>query len=682
MIVFRQKVLFILFWLLLISDNICGQSTDSLLYFTADEMVFKYATNKPWSTYNDTFTVSENFVSSIDLLFNILPGVTALNGENSAQDVRLSMRGFGARSTFGIRGIKLYLDGIPLTTADGTTQVDEMSTYLFHDAEIVKSNMSARLGNASGGALSFKSPPYLQGHQLYTRMHTLGAYDIGFRIGHSNQKAGNQFNLSHQFFTSKRALSSSQNTVIYNKSFYYPNEVWLLETIVHGYYSPLGQDPGSLTLNEFNINPYQANQRNILYNAGEEVKGFNIAIKSTYDFKKNRKLNSSIFYKARDFLGRLPIQSGGIIDLLRHVSSFQNTFDQILSDRQSFSIGQGFEWQKDGRKRFNNLNGDVGNFELDQKESVRNTYLFQQYRFTSKKISLHQLLRFDHYNFSLKDQFFLDGTQDGRINFSNLQGGLGVNFPIGENWSSFINVGTAFETPTMNEFTNIPGGYVGLNKNLKPERSFQVEWGNYLEINHNILLSSTLYGINIRDLITAYEVDNIPGQTFYRNASQTKRFGLEMMAKIRFTKHLLVTIQYDYSYFKYKNFFINSVDYSNNFQTLTPKNRLVAQAHYSWKNYFESEIFVSYQSPMYLNDLNTIQSPSMSSIQWSISSGNLLSKSFTFGLYFNNLFNLAKYSNFRVNAAQNRFYEAASPPGASLFVVYRCNKKHHSKQKD
>jgi iron complex outermembrane receptor protein len=658
--------------------SLFSQNQDTFLYITGDEIIFKEFKNenkKPWNVKRDTVEPIDIFQSNFDKLFNRLPGVLAINGENTAQDIRISMRGFGSRSAFGIRGIKMYLDGIPLTTPDGTTQTDELSIFNISAVSVLSSALSAHSGNSGGGTISLYTEPFEKKISVFSRINTLGAHDLAFQSGFSIKNVKNQISLFHHHFKSKRDHSFGLNSVLYNKTSFFIGKNLYSEVIIHGYYSPVGKDPGSLNRQDFENSPYQANPRNLQYNAGEKVNGINISLKTHFCPNQNLNLYSTIYHKTRDFEGYLPFRAGGITDLNRNVTGILNYLDYQGQKNLTFSFGQNFELQSDHRKRFANNEGIKGITDLHQKENVINFSLFQKLKFYTGAWSFYQLLRQDFYRYNLSDLFVADGLQDGKIWFGRVNGSVGSNYLINKNWYLFTNFATGFEVPTLNEFTNNPNQKPGFNSDLKPEKSVQCEAGTSINT-QNYSFTSSIYLMFINDLITGFELEETPGRTYYKNASKMKRRGLELKGEYHFSSFLSFALLYDYSNFIFsKNTSQNTMTKGNS-QPLIPKHKLVFISNISLKSCFTFSTHFVFQNPIPLNDENSEFSTSLWNINFSLSSGKRISRNVSFGLTTHNLFNTNPFSNFRANAASGRYFEAASPQHFSFFIRYNflCKK--------
>ena len=654
------------------------QTNDSLITILQDEIIIsglKYSVLNTWSAYRDSVNASDKFSQNFDILLNRLPAVVSYNNENPAQDVRISVRGFGARSAFGLRGIKVYLDGIPMTSPDGTTQLDEMSLFSLHQTELIRSNFSSRLGNAGGGALSFKTEPYFTGLGTRLRANNSGGYDAGITWGDKNNSVSNLLTVNHHVLAGQREHARGQNSVLYNKTRWSVSDHWILESFLNIYHSPEGEDPGSLTRASFENNALCANRNNLAFNAGEAVSGVNAAVKSSWQKGKNHTLYNTLFYKQRDFTGRLPFRNGGIVDVNRHFYGLHSTYEYAKSSDQSLTFGTGIEWQSDDRERFENNYGVRGNADLNQNESVSNVFLFQQWQKEFTSWGFHQMSRFDYFRFSVNDFFTSDGVQNGQNQFSNLQAAAGLFYIPFKPWKSYVNLGTGFETPTLNEYSNNPENTGGFNQQLSPERSLQVEWGNTLDLSKTLRISSSLYWIDLQNMITGYEIDSFPGRTFYRNSSRARRTGLETMINWEISPSFSLSSQYVWSRHTFTNHTINGVNYSGKVIPLSPEHRWTLQWMHNIYDMVQYNLWWSYQSSFFADDANAVRIDPQSYLQCTVSTGTRVFKKVQAGFALYNLFNLTRYSNIRANAAGGRYYEAASPIAGALFVQYRFQKQ-------
>src|SRR5688500_6187144 len=114
-----------------------------------------------------------------------VPGVVVQNRQNYAQDLQISTRGFGARATFGVRGIRLIADGIPATMPDGQGQASTFALGSAERIEVLRGPFSALYGNAAGGVITVETEDAPERPTGEASLHA-GSYDTwkaGLKLG-------------------------------------------------------------------------------------------------------------------------------------------------------------------------------------------------------------------------------------------------------------------------------------------------------------------------------------------------------------------------------------------------------------------------------------------------------------------------------------------------------------------
>ena len=627
-----------------------------------------------WTGTRDTMRLIDIFQNNLRSALDGRTGIQSFNGENFAQDLRISIRGYGSRSAFGVRGIRLYLDDIPLTAPDGTSQMDEVSIFDISSVETVRSGLAARLGNAGGGAISFGTSDFGLNSSpivIRTRANTFGSYDFGIKLITQKQKVSNMLTINHHRFDSKRTYSEARTTSIYNKTKFEISDRLQLSLIVGYYFSPQGNDPGALTQAQFDENRWQPNTRNVQFLAGEAVRGHHVAVKSNLKLNNKSSLKSLVFYRKRDFEGKLPTENGGIVHLNRDFVGMTNTVDWTVSKSGYLLFGHTIEFQEDQRTLYRNNMGVQAQMQADQLESVFNNAVFQQFQWSMGRFNVHQLLRFDNNGYKLKDLFVQDGLQNGSRSFSSLNGGLGFGYQFKNQITLFTNGSTSFEMPTLNELSNNPNGLSDFNADLNPENSLHWEIGVRSSENSKVKWAVSYFHINISNQIQGYESANFPGKVFYRNATKSVRNGLEAEIYTKLFHHLDVSFNYTYSHFVFADYIVNGVDFSGNFQPIIPTHKCNLKLGSCVASMANIYLNVTYNDAMWLDDANLTKTKEYFDVNLVVSSTEQFIKNTIIGLQVNNVFNALQYSNFRANALGNRFYEAASPMHLGLFIQYK-----------
>lgn len=674
----QHRFLFILQLLLVCFFGNAQPGIDSSMTATLEEVIL--TGRRPWvyrpvSAQTDTLGNLETYQPGLRNAFLQIPGVIAFNGENFAQDMRLSIRGFGSRAAFGIRGVRVWMDGIPLTSPDGTTQLDELSLWDVQTTSFLRSGTSARYGNAAGGGLMFTTPASFRGAQLRAAWSPLGAWSAGARVGYSSGNAHHLTSVNHHYFEGRREFAESRNMTLYHKTRFWLTPNWQFMCLAGAYHSPLGRDPGALTASEFATDPFQANARNLQYQAGEAVSGGMAAVNSRYAVTKKLTWVSAIYYRKRMFEARLPFLNGGWVQLDRDFAGWQNTLELAIHPGWNLSGGTSMEWQQDHRRLSQNKEGVKGALSADQYERLLNAGIWLQNELTLGRFKLQQLARADLNRFRLTDQFPEDGIQQGKKQLRTAGFSVTAETVLPASIRAFTGVSTGFETPTLQELTNNPESGSGLNASLQAEKYWQVEAGLKKHSDNGFSWSASVFYIRLRDAITGYELPQTPGRTYFRNASRADRLGGEGSITYAWNAHTLLEASYTISRFRWLDFPVGSINYAGNSQSLIPVHRAALRAQCHITKFAEASMQWLWQSAMFADDANQVTIPTSFECHAQLSTTDALFASFRLGISGSNILGTAPYSNIRANAAAMRYYEAATPWLVSLLGQWSLNRE-------
>ncbi len=643
---------FTILTLLLSQTNVFAIKSDTL---NLEEVVLKSALI---NQSNPALTVSEisydeyqikpvNFQDAIDFS----AGLWITNSENQAQDNRMAIRGFGARSAFGIRGLKIILDGVPLTTPDGQSQVDNIPSQLIENVEIMKSLSSTRYGNASGGVVIIKTFSNLAdkyvveaGYGSYGYKNIKGTYST------NSEKSSTILNISQVENDGYRDHSSYLNKSLFFKHARKLQNMNLKFNLLY-FDSPYAFDPGGLNIESVEENRSQARDRNVLYNSQESIKQIQTGVVLDWDTKLGE-VNSNIYYSNRDFVGLLPFTNGGYVELNRDFSGLEiNIKDK--SQNFEWMVGTSIQDQKDDRKRFENNEGEKGAITLDQIESFRSYGAFALASYNKEKYSFQSGVRFDLHEISLDDNVGIDQQY---IEYSKslkaFSPNVGFIYNLNKNDEVYINYGKSYETPSLSELSANPNG-VGFNGDLNPMNSSGFDLG-FRNKSQNLSYSITAFYINTKDEIVRYELEGFEGMNFYRNLGTSKRIGTEMEVSYNLGNSGVLNASYTQAKYKFKN-----QEVSGDLPGI-PKSNFALKWLYGYKD-FDLKLDLKYVNSLYADNNNEVKVPSY------LLSNIALKNKFNFkgfllevGLHLRNLLNEKYYDNIRTNAFGNRFYEPAS----------------------
>ena len=600
-------------------------------------------------SYNENEIRPFNFQDAIE--FSTSVWIT--NSENQAQDNRMSMRGFGARSAFGIRGIKIVLDDIPLTTPDGQSQVDNIPFDLIQNIEILKSLSSTRHGNASGGVVYVNTFSELSSAQGVSSKLSFGTHSYKIKeatYSKKRDKSSTILRISQAESNGYREHSSYKN-----KSFFFKHTIDLekVKLKMNSLYfdSPYAFDPGGLTIESVNENRTQARDRNVLFDTQESVKQLQAGL--VLDWKTAAgTVKSSLYYSNRDFIGLLPFTNGGYVELNRDFAglelSLKNRFNEF-----EWMFGASAQSQADDRKRFQNNEGVKGEMAMDQLESFDSYGMFALGSLNKPKYSLQAGVRFDVHQISMDDNFGLDQQYvDYLSRLSAYSPNIGFIYNLNKNDELYANYGSSYETPSLSELSANPDGS-GFNNQLSPMVSNGFDIG-YRKSTRRLSYSFTAFHIDTKDEIVRYELEGFEGMNFYKNLGLSKRYGIEFEGNHRLGKYHIVKASYTQAKYEFENQGVKGE------LAGIPKSNVEFEWLYN-KNGFNFKLDFKQVSSMFADNNNEVKVPSYALANIAVKNNfNIKGFSLNLGLQIRNLFDEKYYDNIRTNAFGNRFYEPAS----------------------
>ena len=619
--------------------------------------------NTPFSVSIKNFSTFQKSAEQFNISEYIedVPGIFISNDNNYAQDSRISIRGFGSRANFGIRGIKLIVDGVPETTPDGQSQIDNLNLEIIEKIEVIRGVGSSLYGNSSAGIIKIKTLQELQ--NSFAR--------IGFSLG-SNQQNKSQFFLGQKYKkTSYTFLYSQTKSNGYRNNSGFKNNnlnINLFKKVndktnyglsFNYVDSPYAIDPGGLTIEEVEDNRKQARERNVIYDSKESIK--HLKLSGSFEKKISNKLTFSkyLFFSNRDFNGNIPVKKGGTIKLDRKYWGLGASL--LIKNKFNTQIGFDLGNQKDLRKRYFNNEGEIGALVLEQNEKFINYGIFLVSSLKLNSFIINPGIRLDKNTISIDDRFLADGNSSDKINLNSLNPSLGINYKSNSFNRFFVNVSTGFETPTLNEFGSSPIGS-GFNKNLKSQNSINYELGfSKKSINNKFKLDLIYFNTSTKNEVLPYEDSQFPGQVFYNNAGKTQRSGIEFSGSYNYNNFWNFNSSISIGRYLFDEFIDNEKNYSGNKIPGVPEKTMFFNVNY--KN--ESKLSVSLQlkviGDLYANNSNSVKVDGFNRLNLKISK-EINYKKITIDpfLIFKNILGTSYYDNIRINAFGARYYEPAA----------------------
>lgn len=479
--------------------------------------------------------------SLTDLLITI-PGLTVSNRFNPTQDPRVAVRGFGARSAFGIRGLRVVRDGIPLTVADGQAAIDFVDLESVGSVEVMRGSAGALYGNAAGGVVELRSSP-LPSSGLRGRVRGTLNEDSERISAHGAGSTGDwgwQGTLSHTTADGPRDYARARQTAG-TGDLQRTVGGTLVRTQLIVYDAPLAENPGAVTSAELAATPWVADSLNILRRASKTVTHRQLSL-SAERLWDGGGMTASVHGATRDLYNP---QSFAIVGFDRRTLGITTRVQHSgvrARHLWRLAVGADVQSQRDDRRNWANCAGltgaqrpvatcptaaDRGVERVHQLERVVAAGVFARGEVTRSMVTGTATVRGDRTNFTVRDQQSPAGAELS-LNMGAVSPMVGIIVRPGPDWSLYANVATSFETPTTTELANQPDGSGGLNRDLKPQRGRTVEAGVKGLVGGRLRYDVAAFAISTDDELIPFEIPNSGGRRYFRNAGRTSRQGVEL----------------------------------------------------------------------------------------------------------------------------------------------------------
>lgn len=625
-----------------------------------------------------------------DVLTDV-PGLF-LQSRYGSHDDRISIRGYGNRSNSGTRGIRILQDGIPESEPDGETSIDAIDYTSLETVEVAKGNLSSLYTNAPGGVINFLTDLTFKNDYL-KQTNMFGNYKLfqnGFKTGIMEKNYKYFLSYSYRSFGGFREHSSEYIHLVNSVFQVYPDSKTTV-SVLGNYARGLVKLPGALTRSEYETNPFGAYSVALSSDFKRDLEKGKLAVRYNTSFgsKSRNDIELTGFVQLKDLqytTNTLYTYNGRYY--IGAIARFNNTSD-IFKKKNHFSIGTDYNYVYGDITSFDNVAGNKGdNLQAQNLEVLNNlgVYVQNQYFFYKDKASVFLSGRYDDVVISNDNQLF--SIQNSARTFSRFTPRIAMNYKFTPSIAVYSSYGYAFETPAAVELQNYPytsnTGATTLNPDLNPQKSKNFELG----IKGNIFSESkllekaffevTFYNTRIEDEIVPFVINDL---TYYRNAANTNRTGVECGVKFELLDGVELATNYTFSDFHYKDYIaINytgsgdtiRADYSGNTVPAIPKSLVNFILNYQFK--LSKELTgialwdMDYVTKMFVDDANSATVPEyfygnvMLGATWSSKNFNLL---LTGGV--KNIFDRRFVGFININANpelppdQRRYYETGEP---------------------
>ncbi|NNJ94516.1 MAG: TonB-dependent receptor [Halobacteria archaeon] len=604
--------------------------------------------------------------SGLGDLLDPVPGLFAASRYNGAQDLRLSVRGFGARGNFGIRGIRILLDGFPLTLPDGQSALDDLDPALIARAEVRRGPAGSLYGSSAGGVISLESSNLFARTGLVAGASTgsYGTYEgrIGYGTSYGNQALGAQASLRHS--DGYRDHSKQEHRLF---TLQYQGDVNgddSVSAFLTGVDSPYALDPGGLTEEESRRDRGAASPVNLAFDAGEKVQQLRAGIAFTRPIRAGEiRVRGQAL--GRNFENKLPFSA---TELDRGVGTVSLELEQQGDRGNAFwrwVAGVDLALQRDRRTRFLNDLGSVGARTADQRETVKTAGGFLNLIVEpAPNLTLQAGMRADWLEYELEDKFLDDGDDSGLRTFAELSPGGGASLRLREGLHLFGRVSTAFEPPTTTELAD-PSGRGGFNKSVDPQDTLSLEAGISWRLAEGGQGELAGFYTKVKDQLVQIPIAGQPGRFFYVNAASSRYRGMELSVDQPLDDDLKAALSFSWGDYRFDDFTdADGNRFDDNRIPGIPRYQIFASLDHQPSEKLSTTLSARWTGKRYADNANSAIADSYVLVGLHGSYRVKLAGS-QVRLYggIDNLFDEEYDDNLRINAASRRFFEPAPERG-------------------
>lgn len=598
-----------------------------------------------------------------------VPGLAALNRENYAQDLQISSRGFGARSQFGVRGVRLVQDGIPLTMPDGQGQPALFDLDGLERLEVLRGPLTTLYGNASGGIIQGYTADAAADPTLEVRTAAGSNHLLRSRVRYGGQHGDLNISANASQLTTNgyRKHSKTRRNLANLRLGWDINDLSRLSLVVNSLEQPLSLDPLGLTKEQVKEDRRQTvsigQKQN--YNTRKSVRHQQMGLNYQQQLHNDDELTFMLYGGNREMLQYLAIPApdkAGVVQLERRFGGgeFGWKRDTVLFGLPvELASGIAYNYQGEQRKGKANNRGIKG--QLVRKEYnrtvSREAYLISTWEL-APRWQLVAGLRHNRFKFDSNDDFLADGDQSGSTKFHKTNPAAGLNWQWSDSLSFYVSAGQGFETPTLQEVAYRTDGAPGFNTGLKPSVARNLETGLKWR-GEQTRIDFALFHTRVKDEIVSYA--NVDGRGTFANAGRSTRKGMEFSIEHQLPHDLTAYLAYTLVDAKYNKY--QSKNTRHNGNKLPGVAKHSAYAELAWQpsgTAFETALETQGMSRRYATDDNNHQTAGHAVFNWRASYrhelGGLSLEPFA---RVNNLGGKEYIGSLIINGSGDRFYEPA-----------------------
>ena len=476
-----------------------------------------------------------------------VPGVSVQSRQNYAQDLQLSIRGFGARSSFGVRGLRLYSDGIPGTMPDGQGQFSQFDLGSADHIEVMRGPFSALYGNSSGGVIAIFTEDAKPGYEIggAAQYGTFNTQRYDLKTTGDNGVVNYVVNAAHFQTDGYRFHSDAERNNFNGKLSFAPRESAKLTFVANAVQTPFVQDPLGLTRAQLAADPRQAGAGALLYNTRKSLQEEQVGTTYVDKLSAHDDVSVALYtgHRATTQFQSIPqatqlnapLYPGGVIDLSRAywgIDAHVTDAREIAGTPVQVTAGVNYDDLAEARRGYLNFIGSqLGVAGALRRDEANHVYDFDQYLQAQWDPSAHWRLmagvRNNLVEFASHGHIPVLDDADSSVRYSAVSPVGGITFRANSAVNLYVSYGKGFETPTVNDlaYRSVDGSLQGLNLGLKPAHSDNFEAGIKAG-NANVRGTLAAFYTKTEDELAVLQ--NAGGRTVNQNIGETNRRGLEL----------------------------------------------------------------------------------------------------------------------------------------------------------
>ncbi len=515
--------------------------------------------------------------SSIEEALHGLPGVQVQNRFNDAVGEQISIRGFGARSGFGVRGIRILVDGIPATLPDGQSSLDHLDLGSLGRVEALRGPGAALYGNAAGGVLNFTSRApsaawlrpevrWMQGNDGMARLQATTSGTVG----------GTQYLVSASRYDRDgfRTRVGGAPGEVYGLTRRDQVNATLTLPLLQGelrvtanHLDLASENPGSLSLADLELEDRRAFPGNVNQGTRKDVRQDQLGV-SWEGPVGSRVLEMAAYGIRRELWNPIP---SAIVDLDREAGGIRATLRTERAGPSGnvwWAVGAETDFQRDERRNFTNSAGEPGSLTLDQRERVTGGAIFVQALLPiNDVVDVMTGLRYDRIRFAADDRITRDPgdpVDTGARTLDSASPSFGIHANIAPALGAYMNLSTAFETPTTTELANRPDGAGGFNPEIEPQVGITGEVGARGILGDVAAWEFAFFHTVLYNELVPFEVEGAPGRRYFRNSGRSQRDGIEATLQLSPDPSVRARVTVSTNRAVFRDYVVDDVDFSGN----------------------------------------------------------------------------------------------------------------------